>query len=217
MQCNYKFRRERGGFSLIEMLAVMALMSVMIAMMMPLLSGFTGTAGRRGAVNSLMNTFEQARVAAVEAGAKVYVVMRRNPNLGEQDSFIVVRERSEGLGEASTAPYIVLTRWQKLPRGILFFQAASSLTQTGVDLPVDLMGAIPGGVPSGELFGLGFNRNGQVSFPSSGALSLFLAEGARKDSTTTASANGASATITERLSLRRFTGRAQLDYTAPSS
>jgi len=195
----------------------MALMSVMIAMMMPLLSGFTGTAGRRGAVNSLMNTFEQARVAALEAGSKVYVVMRRNPNIGEQDAFIIVRERSESLGEPSASPYIVLTRWQKLPRGILFFQAASSLTQTGTGLPSDLLGAIPGGAPTSELFGLGFNRNGQVSFPSSGALSLFLAEGTRRDSTTTASASAASATITERLSLRRYTGRAQLDYTAPPS
>lgn len=207
--------RKAEGFSLIELLAVMAIIAVLMTAMMPLLSNFTGTAGRRGAVNTLMNAFEQARVAALESNSKVYVIMRRNATLGQSDSFLIVREKSESLGESGD-PYVLLGRWQKLPVGILFFKAPKTLTDNGKnELPAALMAALPGSVPQDELFGIAFNKNGQIASPSLGdvKLQLYLAEATRNNDAEASRAP--SAAVTEMLSFRRYTGRAQLDYTAP--
>ncbi len=209
------------GFSLIELLSVMAIIMIMAALMLPAISGFTSTMGRRGAVNILMNAFEQARVVALENGAKVYVVMRRNQTAGEPDSFCLVRARTDSLGDAPTVPYVMLSRWQKLPQSILFYQATGSLTATGSlvaaggTLAQDLKAILPGNVATEELFAVAFNRSGQITFPSAGALNLFLAEATRNGAN--AAARGASVTITERLSFRRYTGRAQLDFTLPQT
>lgn len=205
------------GFSVIELLAVMAVLCIMMTLLLPAISGFGSAMGRRGAVNVLMNAFEQARMAALESGTRVFVVMRRNQASGEQDSFCVMRERSEAMGDASGAPYIPLTRWQKLPKSIFFFQAPGSLTATGGALGTDLIATLPGAtVPAAELFAIAFNRSGQVSFPTGVSnLNLYLAEATRVNGDT--KARGASTSITERLSFRRYTGRAQLDYTAPQS
>lgn len=215
--CKYSKR----GFSLIELLAVMAVIAVMTALLAPSISGFSSTAGRRGAVNSLMNAFEQARAAALESGCNVYVLMRRNKTMGGQDAFIVFRQRSDDMADSVNTAYIQISPWKKLPSGILFYPASGSLTSTGDfgSLPSDLKttGVIPGSVPTDEIFGIGFNGRGQVIFPSVSAsgLSLFLAEAIRNGSSTTA--KGASLNITERLSFRRYTGRAQLDFAAPPS
>jgi prepilin-type N-terminal cleavage/methylation domain-containing protein len=202
------------GFSLIEILAVMAIMSIMLAMMVPSISGFSSSAGRRGSVNVLMNAFEQARTEALEKSANIFVVMRREPN-ATQDAFIVVRDDRSADLPAGAPKFVVLSRWQKLSKGVLFFQAPGSLTATGAALPQELAASLPGSVPESELFAVAFNKHGQVGFPSSGSgLSLYLAE-AQREGSTTAKAKGASLAITERLTFRRYTGRAQLDYTAP--
>ncbi|CAN5544020.1 hypothetical protein BH09VER1_BH09VER1_24440 [soil metagenome] len=201
------------GFSLIELLSVMAIIVIMSALMLPAISGFSSTMGRRGAVNVLLNGFEQARVAALESGSKVYVVMRRNQALGEQDAFCVMRARSDSLNDPASPPYVRLTRWQKLPTSILFYEAVGSLTATGKTLPSDLVASLAGNPPASELFAVAFSRTGQIFYPSTGDVNLFLAEGSRVGANTTA--HGPSQSITERLSFRRYTGRAQLDFTAP--
>ena len=66
-----------SAFTLIEMLAVIAIMMALIA---PAVGNFGSTAGRKGAVNILMNTMEQARVAALESGrdrSAVYLALGR--------------------------------------------------------------------------------------------------------------------------------------------
>lgn len=202
------------GFSLVELLAVMAIMSVMMALVVPSISGFSSTASRRGSVNVLMNAFEQARAEALQRSANIFVVMRREPD-ATQDSFIVVRDDRSADLPVGSPKFVPLSRWQKLSKGVLFFQAPGSLTVTGATLPQDLDKSLPGSVPASELFAIAFNKHGQVSFPSSGSgLSLFLAEAIRSGSPT-ATSKGASLSITERLSFRRYTGRAQLDFTAP--
>lgn len=214
-ECENK-RIDVGGFSLIELLAVIAIMSVLMALAAPTISGFSTTAGRRGSVNVLMNGFEQARAEALEKSANVLVVMRRDPK-GFQDSFMVVRDDRSADRPAGDPEFVPLSRWQKLSQSVLFYQAPGSLVLSGAvatALP-GLASALPGSVSAGDLFAVGFNKHGQVSFPSSGSdLFVYLAEATRNGSTT-ATAKGASMNITERLSFRRYTGRAQLDFAAP--
>lgn len=208
-------QRKYKGFSLVELLSVVAITVIMTSLLLPAISSFSSTAGRRGAVNSLMNVFEQARVSALETGCDVYVVMRLNREVGGQDSFLVARKRADEMGDPPSPAYVIMSKWQKLPKGVFFFPANSTLTSAGSSLPSDLVSSLPGSTPSNDLFGIGFNNYGQVSFPgiSAGGLSLYLAEAIRSGSVN--ARKGASLSISERLSFRRYTGRAQLDYAAP--
>ncbi len=203
------------GFSLVELLTVMAVVVLMMALMLPSISAFSGSAGRRGAVNSLMNAFEQARASALETGCNVYVVMRRNQTVGGgNDTFLVARLRSDTMGDPQAPEYITLTPWKKMPNGVVFHQAPGSVISSGSGLPTSLINSLPGNVPAGELYGIGYNRTGQIFFSTGNRLSLYLAE-AVQGSGPTATLKTASTTITERLSFRKYTGRTQLDFTAP--
>jgi len=207
------------GFSLVELLVVIAVISIMFALLMPAVSGFSSTAGRRGAINSLMNAFEEARVAAVENGTDVYVLMKRSKDPNSQDAFLIARTASQDMGDATTTP-TYLTAWKKLPSGIHFYPASVSLTTTGASLPASLTSSLPGQNQSGDnVFGIGFNKHGQVIFPAisgNSDLILLISESIRSLSNTD-QAKGASLAVTERLSFRRYTGRAQLDFAAPPS
>jgi prepilin-type N-terminal cleavage/methylation domain-containing protein len=205
------------AFTLIELLAVMAIIAIMLTLMLPAITGFSSTAGRRGAINSLMNAFEQARVAALETGTTVYVVLRRNTDPNEQDSFLICRERSDDMGDAAGTAYIPIFSWQKLPKGIHFFPASNTLLTTGGagNLPANLTTSLLPGNVTDPLFAIGFNNRSQIVFPLGEILSLYLGESIK--SISGERAKGASIAVTERISFRRYTGRAQLDFAAPPS
>ena len=205
----------KAGFSLVEMLAVMAIITVMMAMMAPAMRSFTDTAGRRGAVNTIMNTLEQARVAALESGREVTVLLVRQ-SVPEEDRMLVVRQ-SETDGS-----YEQMSKWIKLPKGVLFFRPTSggsvlpnsdlnnlptgfSVEQIPVKIPTSPMGS---GIAT-----IQFNASGQVAHPANNLI-LHISEGVRD-------ANGSQARINEArsglpfeiITLSKYTGRAQLDVT----
>lgn len=212
IRCKYSQR----GFSLIEMVTVMAVVVIIMSLLVPTISNFTNTFGRRGGVTILMNTLEQARVAALESGRDVYVVFCRKA-VPEQDSMIVLREPESGTG-----PYEQLSGWIKLPQHIILFDppsGPSSILDAGVgtfvrgNSPVNIPS--DANLPAGKgLVAMKFNGSGQISFPSSGKLWLHIAEGVRDNT-------GAEARMTasrlnlpfEIVSLSKYTGRAQLDVT----
>jgi prepilin-type N-terminal cleavage/methylation domain-containing protein len=205
------------AFSLIELLSVMAVLAVMAALLAPAIQGFSSTAGRRGAVTLVMNTLEQARVAALESGRDVFVVFCRQATPFE-DRIVVLRESETGAGN-----YDQLTKWIKLPKNILFFDPANgpaSILDAGVGsfararspvaLPAD------NALPTGKgLVALKFNGSGQVAFPATGRLWLHLSEGARDMSgtETRAGQKEAKGLPFEIITMARYTGRAQLDVT----
>ena len=210
------------GFSLLEMLVVVAIIAVMMSLLVPAIGGFTNTAGRRGAVNVVMNTLEQARVAALESGRPVHVLFLQR-SFPEMDAIMVIREP-----EDSTAPYYErLTRWMKLPKGVLFHSPSTTdlLSQTPPGTfsisRVEQMPTLNSG--AGEKVSLlTFNESGGLEYPSQSSAAsrqIFLSEGVR-------SANGSESTISARkkdqgsgggfevISISRYTGRVQLDITA---
>lgn len=206
------------GFSLLELLVVITVMVVMMALMLPAVTGFSGAAGRRGAVNILMNTFEQARVAALESGRPVHVLLYRRV-FPELDAVMVVRDPEDGL---TTSPLERLTRWTKLPKGVLLHDpgAANILSQTPADSGFTSRISPSPQPASGETINLvTFNETGGVEFPSGSspnARKLYLSEGFR-------GTGGNEQAISARknsqglgggfevISLSRFTGRVQLD------
>jgi prepilin-type N-terminal cleavage/methylation domain-containing protein len=208
MHCKYDARQ---GFSLIELLAVVAVIVVMMTLLAPAMVGFGGTTARKGAVTTLMNTFEQARVAALESGQNVYV------GFADADfpiesmryaSFMVFRDATEAEGGPGT--YVVLKPWTALPKNISFRRVNGSMVP------------LSGGTRSFPGLPLPNSKNDTdfpvLVFTSSGAIEgggsvppLFLYEGyfdGTKD-VATRDANG----LFEKISFSRYTGRAQLDVT----
>lgn len=208
------------GFSLVELLCVIAVIALMMALIAPAISGLSGTSGRRGAVNIVMNTLEQARVAALESGRDVHVLFFRN-KFPEPDSMMVVRETESGTGDFER-----LTRTTKLPKGVLFHAAPNSLIAQALPPAFDLNRVKP--TPASSSYDgfsvLTFNSSGAVSFPSDSATvarQLFLTEGIRGANESALTARKQQQTAPgggfEVISLSRYTGRAQLDISATGS
>lgn len=215
-------RSHTSAFSLIELLTVMAIMGLMVGVAIPAVSGFGSTYKRKQTTSLVMNTLDQARVAALRSGENVHVVFVRPPD--GVDAMIVVGEQPLGSAQSGN---ILHTRWIKLPEGIRFRGASD--TVVGGDLPQSVKSSLNdlqnqwgqtySGLPSSSYSGVTFNSAGQVEFPSSGNLTLAIYEGTRSAGGAE-SAAGATAQSTQNLSesglyevirLSRFTGRPRLD------
>lgn len=202
------------GFSLLELLLVVAVIAIMMSLLLPAISGFSSTAGRRGAVNILMNTFEQARVAALESGQTVYVGFA-NKDFPVEDmryaAFAVFRTPTEEEKATSGDDVIVLKKWTRLPKNVAFKQVDSSLIGSQTK---DFEGLQYGGENLKELSYVAFNSSGAVEEPASN-LRVFLYEGhyANEKEILTRNGQDGSGALFEKISLSRYTGRAQLDIT----
>jgi type II secretory pathway pseudopilin PulG len=216
-----RFCRFRG-FSLLELLGVIAVMAMMMAVLLPAISGFFSTAGRRGAVNILMNTFEQARVAALESGQTVYVGFA-DADFPVEDmryaAFLVFREATEE-ERAAGKSYVILKKWTRLPKNIAFKTSQQSIIGAS---PTEFagLGQEMGSASRDEFFpALGFNSSGAVDQPSAN-LRLFLYEGyfadGRDHLIRNKSTQETAAGLFEQISFSRYTGRAQLDITGTGS
>jgi prepilin-type N-terminal cleavage/methylation domain-containing protein len=207
----------RAGFSLLELLVVMAVMGVMMSLLLPAVSGFSSIVGRRGAVNLLMGAFEQARVAAIEAGRPVHVVLYRR-NHPEPDAIMVVRDPGDA---STTSPFERLTKWMPLPKGVLLHDPGSVniLSQPRpAEFTTARLSPTPQMAPGESLNVVTFNASGGVDYPSGGTASrqLYLSEGFRGEGGNEAAISDrkkSQGTGFEVISLSRYTGRAQLDIT----
>lgn len=224
-------RKERvRAFSLTELLVVVCVIVLMMSLLLPAITGMTSTSGRRGAVNILMNTFEQARVAALESGQNVYVGFAdadcfAETNLPVEEmkyaSFIVFREkRDDEMTPAELSDgkvhYVVLRKWTKLPKNIAFKRVKDSFVpMSGGDLDIDVQ-SLNAVTPkdyrlSGTFPGIVFNNSGGIQNGSS-PLQLFLYEGYFKNGQDNFTRDGNS--LFEKMTFSRYTGRCQLDVTA---
>ena len=209
----HHFKKQRA-FSLLELLAVTAILALLAGLLAPALQGLTIPAGRKGAVTIVMNTLEQARVSAIETGREVVVVFWKKNGTDEsqpdeQDAMLILRKNDAEAWEP-------ITRWIKLPRGVLFhggdedskiLSDASGLAEVS-DTTIQ---SLPGKPAKSNLGAVHFSPTGAVQLPStSNGLRIALTEGQR----------GADQTLIvnkqkdgghEIISLARYTGRATLD------
>ena len=215
------------GFSLLELLVVIAIMAVMGSLLLPAISGFSSTAGRRGAVNILMNTFEQARVAALESGQTVYVGFADADFPVEEmkySAFIVFRDATDEEKNDPLNPrtYVVLKKWTRLPKTIAFKNTPKSLVGTD-ELKKQFTGLASqvGSGQADEKFPfVAFNSSGAVDQPASN-LRVYLYEGyyagGKDNFIRNKNVQESAAGLFEQISLSRYTGRAQLDVTVTGS
>jgi Tfp pilus assembly protein FimT len=198
----------------VELLAVTAILALLAGLLAPALQGLTSPAGRKGAVTIVMNTLEQARVSAIETGREVVVVFwKKNGTDGsqpdEQDAMLILRKNDAEAWEP-------ITRWIKLPRGVLFHGEDSEskilYDNSGLAAVSDTtIDALPGKPSKNNLGAIHFSSTGAVQLPStSNGLRIALTEGQRGVDQTlivTKQKDGGH----EIISLARYTGRATLD------
>lgn len=194
-----RFRHGREAFSLLEFLAVVAIIGVLLTLMAPAIQGISGSAGRKGAVNLVMGVIDQARVAALEQGRNVHVVLARK-NYPEPDAILVLREDEQGL------PTEQLTRWMKLPQGVLFQANLGVFSQPVDPTWSEVLATQEGAIGFARLT---FGPSGTILFPTgsnNNSRRIHLLEGVREGENETPKAQGV-----EVISVARYTGRPQLD------
>ena len=214
-------QRKYKGFSLVELITVIAIVALMFALLTPAISGFAGTASRRGAVNVLMNTFERARIAALESGQNVYVGFA-DADFPAEDmryaAFIVFRDATdEEKAKTPNQNYVVLQKWTKLPKNVSFKRITNSLVPEsgGGQLFSTLENSLPPSTRDNSFPVLTFNGSGAIQ-GGTNPLQIFLYDGyyLGGQDNLTRSNNG---NLFEKISFSRYTGRAQLDITATGS
>jgi prepilin-type N-terminal cleavage/methylation domain-containing protein len=206
--------KKKRAFSLLELLAATAIIALLAGLLAPVLQGLTSPTGRKGAVTIVMNTLEQARVSAIETGHEAVVIFWKKNGTDasqpdEQDAMLILRKNAAEDWES-------ITRWIKLPRGVLFHGEDSEskilYDNSGLaavnDTTID---SLPGKPSRDNLGAVHFSSTGAVQLPStSNGLRIALTEGQR----------GANQSLIvkkqkdgghEIISLARYTGRATLD------
>jgi prepilin-type N-terminal cleavage/methylation domain-containing protein len=205
----------RTGFSLIELLVVVAVVMLMAMLLYSTLPSFLSSAGRRGGANMLLNTLEHARIAALESGQNVYVGFADGDFPVENmryASFVVFRETSDDERASGAGNYTVLKKWTKLPRNVAFKRVAGSLVpDSGGQTFPGLNPELPAAHHDETFPALAFNSSGAVD-GSGNPIQLFLYEGYYADQQDVQTRKGDDAF--EKISLFRYTGRAQLDITS---
>jgi prepilin-type N-terminal cleavage/methylation domain-containing protein len=214
------------AFTLVELLAVIVVMSVMMGLLAVSIHSLAAQSARKGAVNQILNTFEQVRVVALQNATNAYVGLADKDTFPDGNeaaryrSYIVFRDRLPTDTPSSDNPnasrFVLLTGWRTLPRGISF---VSGYLQNGDVLennlhilkvdPAEKMAIQPGdrfpGIGSGLLVCIQFNQTGMIRKPR-GRLDLYLYEGRfhnRKD----LHLGNATGSMLEKFTFARFTGR----------
>jgi len=209
------------AFSLVELLVVVSIMAILAALSLPSIQNITGSTGRRGAVNVLLSTFEQARAAALESGANTYVGFA-DQNFPDETlryrAFLVFRDRTEddvpAAGDPDATLYVPLTKWEALPRKISI--KSEPLSIVGDYLLVLSDNSLPKLTGGQSLPVLAFNTAGGLqSVHSANKMRLFIYEGfyanGQDNFSRQAAFQRSSAGLFERISFSRYTGRARLD------
>jgi prepilin-type N-terminal cleavage/methylation domain-containing protein len=205
------------AFSLVEMLFVVAVIAILLTLLVPAIRGFASVGARKGAVTTVMNTLEQARIAAIEQGRDVLVLFwMKNGVAGspdEPDTLIVLRRPESGSG------WEQISRWIPLPRGVIFhgedadseILTNSSVLSQVTDAELQLLPGSPKPLRA-NLGALLFNASGAVQKGTSASnLRIALTEGQRD--TTGAIVVDFHKGGYEVIAVAHYTGRATLDIT----
>ncbi len=211
-----------SAFSLLEVLIVIGLMTLLLGMTVPAVNSLANSGGRAGALNVVMNTFEQARAAALQASANVYIVFADANHPDENKryrAFIVMRDSVTALDGPNTTNkrFVALSRWQFLPRGISFRNIGASMLNAANMTPLGLEDsrepflANSPGLPASLPY-VQFTSTGIVRQPADSAhLQLFIYEGYWDSEASRDTATARGGDLLDQISLARFTGRAQVD------
>jgi prepilin-type N-terminal cleavage/methylation domain-containing protein len=189
-----KARQNQQGFSLVELLTVLAIMAVLVGVSIPAVQGVRSTYNRKTAVDLVMTTVEQARLAAIQSGENSYVILALSLDSGASpDAIIVVGDQPLG---STVSTKVFYTHWIKLPSNVRFRYSSNTLVTNTSPVSSGTLPPLPGGILNYKYQGFTFDSTGTLSNPApgSGVLGMALFEGIRTSRADIAEGPSAAAT-----------------------
>ncbi|MDR0534600.1 MAG: prepilin-type N-terminal cleavage/methylation domain-containing protein [Verrucomicrobiales bacterium] len=205
--------KNKQGFTLLETLTVVSVMAILMATALPAINSMSNSTGRQGAVNTLLNAFEQARIAALTNGVNAYVGFADQSlsQLGTDfpyHAYIIFRDRVDS--DPAGVQYVAVTKWMFLPKNISFKRDCTSLFQDGTAVLSIPSGNLPQLNSGASLPSIVYTPTGAIRTPSNPAnLCLYLYEGVFANNRDTLMTKNS--TYFDRITFQRFTGRAEMD------
>lgn len=141
---NPRIVRQFRAFTLIELLMVIAIMAIVLAMTVALGPSVIGSNAMSRGLSNVASSLSLARSEAVRMRKPTYFVLAPTNNLDERsyNHFAILQA-----GSAYGTDYTYITRWQKLPQGVLFATNASAntilATPNNLPYPSDGTGFMP--------------------------------------------------------------------------
>jgi type II secretory pathway pseudopilin PulG len=192
------------AFSLVELLAVIGVIGLLMVLIVPAIQGLVAPSGNKAAVNQLVNALEQIRMAAIENGVNAYLAMP--PETAPEDvkgsAFMLLRDTKDG----EAGPYVPLSRWQRMPTGVLF-NKTSILDTTSDWTGLPNLQSQSGPISSGDLQLIRFDRFGRVPDLSPFTVNIQVGQGQMQADGTVNWRNNRYDTI----QIQRLTGRVLID------
>jgi prepilin-type N-terminal cleavage/methylation domain-containing protein len=108
--------RERGAFTLLEVMVTVVIIAIMSALLTPAVRGLMGISGPRGGTNALAAVLEQARLTAMESGQTTFVGFPFGSS-NEDAAFSSVIVFRQGRDDENT-DYVPVSRWVRMPQGV---------------------------------------------------------------------------------------------------
>lgn len=199
-------RRPCAGFTLVEILVVVAIIAILTTLMLPALQGLVGVGGLRGGVNSVLLALDQARAAAIENGTDAFVGFPEGLSDPDADHSTLVVFRKAKEGEVPGGAIVPLSRWIKLPQGILM--DLSDVEFSADDLPPDASASLPKlGGQDVPVRVIRYDRFGRIITGPAGAgeMKILVGDGVAQGSTIVFKGQGGK--MHDTLTAQRLTGR----------
>lgn len=165
-------RAAAPAFSLVELLVVIAIIAILTSFTIVAFQGTSGAKGYRGGLDSFLSALDLAKQTAETVDVNVYVGFPSNDFKGStaevpHSHFILFRdmtfdELNDPKRDKSLPPFVPLSKWIKLPQGIVVDLSTMDFEETRLDEDYHL--ALPRlegkDVPNMRL--IQYNRHGSV-------------------------------------------------------
>lgn len=216
--------RRSSAFTLAELLVVMSVIVILISVSGPALKGLFGSKSRKSATGQVLGSLELARTTALEKGAAVYVGFATRSGSWPTSPtpvfafsrYIVFRDRIDT--DPAGRTFIALGGWQQLPVGVVFAEVGALVNAPNVTIKgTDQFPPVPNGSSTDLIVrAVKFNAAGVVEQPATGTVEVWLTDGFYSPNglsfvPTNRSSGTGGKPASDRISLARYTGRAQLD------
>lgn len=119
-------RADRRGFTLIELLVVIAIMAIVLGMTVAIGPGVLRSNAMSGGLSKVASAVSLARSEAVRARKPtIFVLAPTNPR--DERSYIAYAiMQGDSINSTDPTNYTYITRWQRLPQGVLFTNSVNS-------------------------------------------------------------------------------------------
>lgn len=122
----------RGAFTLIELLVVMAIMAIVLGMTVAIGPGVIRSNAMSGGLSKVASAVSLARSEAVRARKPTLFVLAPTNLLDERSYTAYAIMQADSMYGTN---YTYIMRWQKLPTGVLFDPASSTMTNASLPYP----------------------------------------------------------------------------------